>query len=1075
MRYPVLKIFLLLFTTVVGWGQFDLGSVGGTVKDPSGLPVAGATVELRSQSTNVVRQATTTENGRFDFLSLHPDTYSLSAKHEGFREQSQKFNLAVGQRTELDISLDIGSVNEQVTVAADAARVETASSELSNVRTNKQVVDLPLNSRNFTQLVSLAPGVNNRGASSNSILQGYTSGRGTNGAVINGAPSENVVYLFDGIQSVDTDAGVLIFFPPVDAIQEFKVQTSAAPAGYGGGQGVINVSFRSGGNNYHGTVYEFVRNSAFDAKNFFDPASKPIPPFRLNQFGANIGGPVIIPHVFNGRDKLFFFADYEGKRVSQAQTFTSTVPTAAFKRGDFSALLPGTQIFDPRTTPRTPFARNQVPVTAFDPTSLRLLQLFPEQNLPGITANYLYNPPQITNVDQGDIRIDYRTEKSSLFGRMSKENPDTITPGYLPAPAIGGGPSRPGQTPVPAWQGVIGYGRSLGANKYYEARVGYSRLHELIIDTGYTLGNLGEQYGIPNANLGGVPGFTNVQIAANVGLGDGSGSLEKINNNWEFDQAFTWVKGSHELKFGFDWMSRRFAFFSPGYPNGSYNFNGSYTGYGLTDFLFGRPISSTLDITKFFSIQRYQPSFYIQDNYRVNSKLTLNIGLRDDLVTPWKERHDRMAGFSPLNGGSLVPVGTAPYTGDSVVDARWTNWGPRAGFAYSLTPKTVIRGGGGIFYAFSSITSDKSIAKNAPFNGSLQTTNNANNWAGALPISAGLPASRPNLFPTTGTAFIYYPRDFKTPAAYEWNLNIQQQLWTNDVLSVAYVGQAGAHILSLPNINQPIPGPSAIAARRPYPNLADGSAVGPWGNSSYNSLQATYEHKLSAGLTFLAAYTWSHSIDNASGTGSEGIQNPYNRQAYRGNSTFDVPHNLVLSWTYALPVGRGRKFLPSPNGFVQEVLGGWQLNGIDTFQSGTPFTVTMLSSLLNSGSAPQWPNRVGSGDVANQTINRWFDTSSASFVSPGSYVYGNSGRNILRGPGTTEFDLSLFKSFNLGATEARRLQFRAEAFNVLNTPQFNNPNAQIGSPQAGRITSAGSPPLFQRTSREIQLALKLYF
>ncbi len=348
---------------------------------------------------------------------------------------------------------------------------------------------------------------------------------------------------------------------------------------------------------------------------------------------------------------------------------------------------------------------------------------------------------------------------------------------------------------MPAWQGVIGYGRSLGANKYYEARVGFSRLHEFIIDTGYTLGNLGEQFGIPNANAGGVPGFTNIQIAANVGLGDGSGTLEKINNNWEVDQAFTWVKGSHELKFGFDWMSRRFAFFSPSYPNGSYNFNGSYTGYGLTDFLFGHPISSTIDITKFFSIQRYQPSFYIQDNYRVNSRLTLNIGIRDDLVTPWKERHDRLAGFSPLNGGSLVPVGTAPYMGDSVVDARWTNWGPRAGFAYSLTPKTVIRGGGGIFYAFSSITSDKSIAKNAPFSGSLQTSNNVNNWAAALPISAGFPASRPALFPTTGTAFVYYPRDFKTPAAYEWNLNIQQQLWTNDVMSVAYVGQAGAHIL----------------------------------------------------------------------------------------------------------------------------------------------------------------------------------------------------------------------------------------------------------------------------------------
>ena len=1073
MRYLTVKLFLLPIFAGLCWAQFDLGSVVGTVKDPSGLAVGGAAVELRSQTTNVSRQVKTSDLGRFDFLSLRPDTYTLTAKHEGFREKTQTFTLAVGQRTELDMAMDIGSVNEQVTVAAEAARVETASSELSNVRTTKQVVDLPLNSRNFTQLVSLSPGVNNRGTSSNSVLQGYTSGRGTNGAVINGAPPENTVYLFDGIQSVDTDAGVLIFFPPVDAIQEFKVQTSSAPAAYGGGQGIINVSFRSGSNGYHGSVYEFVRNSAFDAKNFFDSPAKPIPPFRLNQFGGNIGGPVIIPHLFNGKDKLFFFADYEGKRVSQAQTFTSTVPTAAFKAGDFSTL--STQLFDPRTNPRTPFTRNQVPVSAFDPTSVNLYQLFPAPNLPGIVNNFLYNPPQITNVDQGDIRIDYRTDRSSLFGRMSKENPNTITPGYLPAPAIGGGPSRPGETPVPAWQGVIGYGISLGPSKYYEARIGYSRLHEFIIDTGYTLGNLGEQYGIPNANAGDVPGFTNITITGNVGLGDGSGSLEKINNNWEVDQAFTWVKGNHELKFGFDWMSRRFAFFSPTYPNGTYSFNGAYTGYGLTDFLFGHPISSTIDITKFFSLQRFQPSFYIQDNFRVNSKLTLNLGIRNDLVTPWKERNNRIAGFVPENGGNLVPVGTAPYTGDTPIDGRYTNWGPRAGFAYSVTPKTVIRGGAGIFYAFQSVTSNISISKNAPFSGSLQTTNSATNYSGALPISAGFPAGRPDLFPVAGTAFVYYPRDFKTPAAYEWNFNIQQQLWANDVFSIAYVGQAGAHIFALPNINQATPGPGAVAGRRPYPNLGDGTAVGPWGNSSYNSFQAAYEHKLSAGLTFLGAWTWSHSIDDTSGTGSEGFQNPYDRHAYRGNSTFDVRHNVVLSWTYELPFGRGKRFLGSPGTFMQEVVGGWQLNGIDTFQTGTPFTVTMLSSLLNSGSNAQWPNRVGSGAVANQTIDHWFDTTSASFISPGDYIYGNSGRNILTGPGTTEFDLSVFKNFSLGSVEARRLQFRAEAFNVFNTPQFNIPNAQIGSPGAGRITSAGSPPLFQRTSREIQLALKLYF
>ena len=293
-------------------------------------------------------------------------------------------------------------------------------------------------------------------------------------------------------------------------------------------------------------------------------------------------------------------------------------------------------------------------------------------------------------------------------------------------------------------------------------------------------------------------------------------------------------------------------------------------------------------------------------------------------------------------------------------------------------------------------------------------------------------------------------------------------------MSVAYVGQTGVHIIATPNINQPVPGPTAVATRRPYPNLADATEVCPCGNSSFNSLQASYEHRLSAGLNFLAAWTYSHSIDDTSGTGNTvAMQNAYNFRLFRGNSDFDVRQNVVLSWTYDLPFGKGKRFLANTNRFVNTVAGGWQLNSIDTFQTGTPFTVTMSTSLLNSGSSVQWPNRIASGAIASPSTSAWFNT--AAFVSPGQYVFGNSGRNILFGPGTKEFDLSMFKNFIFNESGSRHLQFRAEAFNVLNTPQFNNPNAQIGNPAAGTITSAGAPLLFQRTSREIQLALKLYF
>lgn len=1066
-------VAVAIVVSATALAQFELGTVVGTVRDPSALPIANAAVEIRSLATNVTRKTVTSATGEFDFVALQPGQYALSAKQEGFKGTTETFQVAVGQRVELNVAMEVGAATQSITVSANAVTVDTASSDVTNVRTRQQVVDLPLNSRNFTQLVQLAPGVNSHGNSTNVTNGGYTAGRGTSGAVVNGNPSDIGIYLFDGIQSVDTDANVLIFYPPVDAIQEFKIQTSAAPAAYGGGPSIINVTFRSGTNDIHGALYEFVRNSDFDAKNYFDSRTNPIPPFRMNEFGANIGGPLTIPHLFNGKDRFFFFADYEGKRVSQSQTYVSTVPTAAFHRGDFSALLPKTVLHVPGTT--TPLPNNQVP--RIDPTSANLVALYPLPNIPGagLVSNYLYNGALINNIDQGDIRMDYRTSNSAIFGRYSKENPATTNPGYLPDPAIGGGPGYPGLTLAPANQVVLGYGRSIGSTKYYEIRVGFSRLLESIIDAGTAFGNIAQKFGIPNANAGGAPGMTNLVISGSVALGDGNGSVQKVNNLWETDQAFSWVKGSHEWKVGFNFMSTRFAFFTPPHPNGTYTFNGSYTGYGLADFLYGRPVSSQIDITKYFDLIRFRPTFYVQDNWRVNSKLTLNLGLRNELVTPWKERHNRLAIFDPRNGGDLVPVGTPGFPADTATDGRYTNLAPRAGFAYSLNPKTVIRGGFGIFYAYETYNSNPQ-AKNAPFNGSVVTTNSAGEagFAAALPISAGLPASRPDLFPAAGTAFQVFRREYPNPSANEWNLNIQRQLSSHDTLSVAYVGQNGVHVLINPNINLATPGPGPVAARRPYPNLADGSLNCTCANSSFNSLQITYLNRLASGLDFQGAYTYAHSLDNSSGNSNGvGIQNPYNLRLYRGNSDFDVRSSLVLSWSYELPFGRGKKFAPDAHGLLQTAVGGWRLNSIDTFATGAPFTPVMLSSLLNSGNAGQWPNRIGSGHVANPNIHAWFNA--ADFVSPGNYVFGNSGRNILFGPGTKQFDLSLFKDIPFNESASRRLQFRAEAFNVLNTPQFNNPNAQIGNAAVATITSAGAPLLFQRTSREIQLALKLYW
>ncbi|WP_162539250.1 carboxypeptidase regulatory-like domain-containing protein [Granulicella sp. WH15] len=1079
---------VVLLAAISAFAQFEAGSVIGTVKDPTGAIIANAKVEIKSLATNSTRETVSNSSGEWSFPALQPGRYQVTVKQSGLRDEVREFELVVGQRFQLDIDMAVGTAAQSITVNASGEMLETSASDMSNVRTTQQVVDLPLNSRNFTQLVQLSPGVNNKGNGTNSTNGGYTAGRGTSGSVVNGNPSDIGIYLFDGIQSVDADANVLLFYPPVDAIQEFKVQTSAAPAAYGGGPSIINVTYRSGGNSLHGTVYEFVRNSDLDAKNYFDQHSLPIPPFHLNQFGGNLSGPIVIPHLFNGRDKLFFFMDYEGKRQAQSATSISTVPTADARNGDLTAYggfyIPGTAS---NTATKIP-ANHINQVTAIDPTSAKLVALFPLPNYgaPGaLTNNYIFNGKLDNTIDQGDVRIDFRTPTTSIFGRYTQENANTNNPGYLPSPAIGGGPGYPGITLAPGKQVVLGYGRSFGSSMYYEARLGYSRLVESIVTEGDLLGSAGENYGIPNANAGGVPGFTNIVISGNATLGDGNGSISKVNNLWEVDQAVTLTKGKHEIKAGVSYMSTRFAFLSPAHPNGTINFNGTYTGVGLADFLYGKYATSQLDVSQYFSLIRFRPSIYVQDSYRMTPKLTLNFGLRDDLVTPWTERHNRLAGFDPANGGSLVPVGSGSFPGDAVVDGRYTNFAPRFGFAYNVDSKTVIRGGFGIFYAYETYNSNP-MSKNAPFNGSLNVTNDQSSTAGfaaAVPISAGFSPDRPALFPAAGSAFQAYQRRNPNPSANEYNLNLQRQITSHDVISIAYVGQTGVHILINPNINQATPGAGAVASRRPYPNFSDGTLNCYCANSAYNSFQLTYQNHISSNLDFQGTYTLAHSVDTSSGNANlVGPQDPFHlssyqgRANYRGNSDFDIRHMVVLSWSYRLPFGNRMKFASNAHGIEQAVIGGWQINSIDNFSTGSPFTPVMSSSLLNAGSSVQWPNRIGSGKAANASINGWFNT--ADFVSPGNYIFGNSGRNIIYGPGTKQFDVSIFKDLNFNDSGSRHLQFRAETFNVFNTPQFNNPSGagvQIGNKAAGTITSAGQPFLFQRTSREIQLAAKLYF
>jgi hypothetical protein len=1114
---------IVLSTATGSMAQFEAGSLTGIVKDPTGAVVAGATVELSNQSTNVVRTTKTSDGGEYDFVAVQPGKYSVTARQAGFKGQAQSFQLVVGQRLAVDLGLLLPTATEVVAVTSESTTtVETASSELGSIEGSKAIQDLPLDSRNFTQLIALAAGANMHVHSNNSQSLGYTNGRGTNGAGISGNPGEATIYLFDGIQSVNNDIAAVIFFPSVDAIEEFKVQTSGAPAAYGGGPSIVNLTIRSGTNDFHGTFYEFNRESSFDAKNYFDPHAGPTPPFHLNQFGANVGGPVWIPHILNGRNKLFFFGDWDGRRQAQALTYVNTVPTSAFLTGDLSALCTsngGTfsgsgicsvakyQLYNPISN--TPFANNFISPTLWNSSSTLLATLFQKYAVPNtgsssaVVSNFTYNGATVNNIDQGDIRVDYHTDKTTIFGRFSKEDPFTINPGSMPAPALGGttNQSRPGSVPIPGEQIVLGYSRPLGNNKFYEARLAWSRLNEMIVIANNALTIISTQYGIPGANSAGIPGLTNFAISGQVGLGDGDGNLLKTDNNWEVDQAFTLIHGRHEYKAGFDYLHRRQANYDPIYPAGNFTFSGAYTGYGFTDFLLGHPISSELDSAEFLQLRRTLPSFYVQDTWRIRPNLVLEYGIRNDMVTPWNIKHNYLAGFDPTAtnpdpsvvpgqtqpAGYLIPVGTGTFSGSSVVDGRYTNWGPRLGFSYSLNAKTVIRGGGGIYYANEN-QSGNPFQANAPFHGSYITTNssaalgsaaNGTDWAASKPISTGFPTSRPTSFPIAGTSVQWYLRSYKNMTSNEYSLNVQRQFSSRDMLSVAYVGQTSTHVLIAPNVNLPIPGPTptggSVNWNRPRPDFAGITQTCQCGNGKFNSLQASYRVRIPNSLDLLASYTYSHSIDDTSGTGnSTAPQDPFNWWlSYKGNSDWDLRHGFVASWNYDLPIGKGKLLGKGANPILDMLIGGWELNSIDTFQTGNPFTPTMATSTLNTGGSVQYPNRIGTGKISKPTVSEWFNP--ADFAPPGNYTYGNSKKNILFGPGTKEVDASLFKNIKLGADGTRRLQLHLETFNVFNTPQFNNPISTIGSSTAGTITSAGTPVLFERTSRELQLAAKLYW
>lgn len=1111
---------LVLACAIPSAAQVASGSIVGAVRDASGAVLADANVTVRNTETGIARQVKTNSQGNYAVTLLQPGAYTVTVEREGFKKAVQPaFKLDVNQTTRVDITLAVGSVSQTVEVSAAEPLVESQTSSVGQVIEGSRVHALPLNGRNFVELAYLTPGVNSGPAG---IVQqgGIPENERGNGAIqANGLTATNNNFLLNGFDNNEQQIGFEVIQPSIDAIQEFKVQTNNFGADIGRGGAVVNVVLKSGTNNFHGSVFEFLRNSAMDAKNYFDDPTLPIPAFKQNQFGGTLGGPII-------KNRTFFFVDYQGTRIRQSQTNLSIVPSMAERTGNFFDLLTGQinpttgydygQIFDPATTTqttngtfqRTPFAGNIIPANRLDPAALNIINLFPAPNRPGQAFNFLYNPVLSNNQDSFDIRVDHQlTPKDSFFGTFSYGNVSNLRPD--PFPGLAGGGTFSGNVNNLARSAGLSDVHTFSATRINEIKLGYTR-YVVEATPNFAGQNVSGQMGIPGIfdpnnplATGGLPflGFTTV-----AALGSTDWFPEFLReNNYQLTDSFTIIHGRHTFKMGGNLERRQHGFFQTQNARGDFYFDPLMTeslidgsgGSDVASFLLGYPSSAFRDGQKgTFGMRWWEFSSYFMDDFRVNSKLTLNLGLRYDLFTPMVEQHNRLANFDFATGHFVAPgMPGVSRSGNVVTDPN--NFAPRFGFAWTPgSEKTVVRGGFGIFYDMQADQNDAELAYNPTgLFFSQNITNNPSNpvTSTTTRLSTGLPTPvYPTLANPSGRASAAR-FDNRTSYIEEWNFNIERSLANNAVLQVAYIGTHGVKLATLSNLNQPMaPLDSNFSdptgnIGRPYfntvPNIGPIRTMQNQAGSISHGLQVKFEKRFSRDWSMLSAYTWQHTIGQVTENEWEEPQNTYNRKAERGNNPPDFRHQFTSAWSYELPFGPGKKYLAG-QGPARWLVGGWQLNGIIAMYSGQAFTPVLSFDPTNTGSGGARPDIVGNpynfsnatsaGCPSNQqTISCWYNPAAFAIppVAPGqtfATLFGNASRGMLRGPAQYNVDFSVFKNFQI--TENQNLQLRGEAFNLFNTPEFGLPyNAVDVTGAAGAISST------VHSSRQLQLAVKYTF
>ncbi len=1096
-RLVTAGLFCLLATSVLS--AQGTATILGTVTDQSGASVSDAQVTVTNVSTQFTRTVGTNASGEYVASALPTGAYSVAVVKPGFeRLERSGLELTTASRLQVDVQISLGSQTQTVSVTAATPLLQSQSAEVSSLVDSRQMVALPLVSRDFTDLVLLTPGAH-VGSASNLAEGGspYAMRGGANYSV-NGALAAGNSYLVDGVYNRNLWLNTLIMVPVVDAIQEYRVMTSNFTAEYGEAAGAVTeVATKSGTNEFHGALWEFLRNDKLNANTFFNNRNGTARPgFRRNEFGATIGGPII-------RNKTFFFGDYQGIRLTQPQTFTSTIPTLAQQQmvttGNFGAL--GTTIYNPYATVlqggtrvRVPFANNQIPLALLDPAAVRLFSLLPAPTSPGATNNYTANPALTQQTDQFDVRLDQNLGASDrLFFRYSYDNSNQVVPGTILSPANSAIPIGPylatgtngTTTPLLTQSATLGYSRTFNANTVLQAHFAVIRWKADItpLDASF---NTATALGIPGINInnrsGGLPAFT---ISGYTQLGDNSTYPENSHTaTFQLDSTLTRIQGSHTIKFGALFLRHRFNGFSAFPTRGTFDFNGQFTRQigstssqsALADFALGATDAASRNILNgTFGMRMWQFAPFVQDTWRATERLTIDLGFRWELNAPPYDVHNHWANLDIRTGQLLV----AGLNGNSrtLRNTDYNTPAPRVGLAYALTSdrKTILRSGFGISYV-DMYAGGAQLYKNLPYY-FAQTITTDITAAPVSTLSQGLPIPvQPDITNqaalSTGSPNVW-DMSLRQTEILQWSFGIQRQLMSDMVLNVGYVATRGERILvnSL-NLNESLPGPGAQGPRRPYytinPNLVNVAYRTNAGDSKYQSLQVHLEKRFSRGLTFGASYTYSSYLSDAgnpNGGGNSDIQNT------SASPATGVPHR-IHSGTFSRSItcmicrsaGIGRTCATDHSPMSWEIGPSMVSGAHKAVGTSLRFWERTCRTQRAAEHSVRIELRSGNLPAGQQTIDHWFDTS--AFPAPAQFTFGNSGTGILTGPAYFNVDLGLVRHFSI--MERFGLDIRGEWFNAFNHANFNLPNSSIGTGQAGVISSTFP-------ARIVQLAAKITF